>query len=123
MPHARVDLHSSYRDRLPELSAAILAGMVKGFDMPETDLFQVFRLHEPGELVFGRAYPEPPREDIIFIEILAGIGFAATATKHAAMVAIADELEAIGVPRHDLLMHVVEVPAGDWYSPGFAGVA
>jgi Tautomerase enzyme len=122
MPHARVDLHSTYRDRLPELSAALLQGMVKGFDMPATDLFQIFRLHEKGELVFGTAYPEPVREDIIFIEILAGIGYASAATKRKALRTIADELEAIGIPRNNLLLHVIEVPAGDWYSPGFAGV-
>ncbi|MCJ1688351.1 tautomerase family protein [Rathayibacter sp. VKM Ac-2927] len=123
MPHARIDLHSGYRDRLPELSAAILAGMVRGFDMPATDLFQTFRLHDPGELVFGRSHPEPPRDDIVFIEILAGVGYASSAGKHDGLVAIADELEAIGIPRHDLLLHVIEVPAGDWYSPGFAGIA
>ncbi|NQX28912.1 tautomerase family protein [Microbacteriaceae bacterium VKM Ac-2854] len=122
MPHARIDLHSHYKDRLPELSTAILAGMVRGFEMPATDLFQIFRLHEPGELVFGRAYPEPERDDIVFIEILASVGYG-TKMKHEALVAIADELEAIGIPRHDLLLHVIEVPAGDWYSPGFAGVA
>lgn len=122
MPHARVDLHETYRDRLPELSSALLEGMVKGFGMPPTDLFQIFRLHEKGELVFGTTYPEPPREDIIFIEVLAGVGFADSATKHRALVAIADEFEALGIPRDNLLLHVVEVPAGDWYSPGFAGV-
>jgi Tautomerase enzyme len=122
MPHARVDLHNTYRDRLPELSTALLDGMVKGFDMPATDLFQIFRLHEKGELVFGTAFPEPAREDIIFIEILAGVGFASTAKKHEALVAIADEFEALGIPRNNLMLHVIEVPAGDWYSPGFAGV-
>lgn len=123
MPHARVDLHTTYRDRLPELSAALLAGMVNGFDMPPTDLFHIFRLHDMGELVFGTSYPEPPREDIIFIEILAGTGYASSEKKHKALVAIADELEAIGIPRDNLLLHVLEVPAGDWYSPGFAGIA
>jgi hypothetical protein len=122
MPHARVDLHDTYRDRLPELSEALLTGMVKGFDMPATDLFQIFRLHAKGELVFGTAYPEPPREDIIFVEILAGIGIASTAKKHEALVAIADEIVKLGIPRDNLMFHVIEVPAGDWYSPGFAGV-
>jgi len=121
MPHARVDLHETYRDRLPELSDAILKGMVKGFDMPATDLFHIFRLHQKGELVFGTAHPEPNREDIIFIEILASVGYG-TAMKHQALVAIADEIESIGIPRDNLLLHVIEVPAGDWYSPGFAGV-
>jgi len=95
--------------------------MVKGFDMPATDLFHIFRLHQKGELVFGTAYPEPNREDIIFIEILASVGYG-TAMKHQALVAIADEIESIGIPRDNLLLHVIEVPAGDWYSPGFAGV-
>lgn len=121
MPHARVDLHSHYRDRLPALSKALLDGMVQGFEMPATDLFQIFRLHEPGELVFGREYPEPNREDIIFVEILAGIGYG-TERKHAALVAIADAFEEAGVPRDNLMLHVIEVPAGDWYSPGHAGV-
>jgi len=121
MPHARVDLHETYRERLPELSDALLKGMVKGFDMPATDLFHIFRLHQKGELVFGTAYPEPNREDIIFIEILASVGYG-TAMKHRALVAIADEIESIGIPRDNLLLHVIEVPAGDWYSPGFAGV-
>lgn len=122
MPHARVDLHDTYRDRLPELSHALLEGMAKGFDMDRSDLFQIFRLHAKGELVFGTTYPEPPREDIIFIEILAGIGYASSATKHRALVAIADEFEALGIPRNNLLLHVIEVPAGDWYSPGLPGV-
>ena len=121
MPHARVDLHETYRERLPELSDALLKGMVKGFEMPATDLFHIFRLHQKGELVFGTAYPEPNREDIIFIEILASVGYG-TAMKHRALVAIADEIESIGIPRDNLLLHVIEVPAGDWYSPGFAGV-
>jgi hypothetical protein len=122
MPHARVDLHETYRERLPELSDALLKGMVKGFEMPATDLFHIFRLHQKGELVFGTAHPEPNREDIIFIEILASVGYG-TAVKHRALVAIADEIESIGIPRDNLLLHVIEVPAGDWYSPGFAGVA
>src|SRR5690606_19734720 len=100
MPHARVDLHESYRDRLPELSGALLRGMVKGFDMPESDLFHIFRLHQPGELYFSTTHPEPPRDDIIFIEVLAGIGYASSSTKHKALVAIADEFEALGIPRH-----------------------
>lgn len=118
MPHARIDLHRSYADRLPELSDAILAGMVKGLEMPEDDLFQVFRLHQPGELVFSRTHPrnEADRDDIIFIEILAGRVYDAE-TKHRGLVAIADELEALGIRRDHLLMHVLEIEGSDWYSP------
>lgn len=117
MPHARVDLHRTHADHLEEISAAILAGMVRGLDMPEDDLFQIFRLREPGELVFSRTFPEADRDDIIFIEILAGRVYDAE-TKHAGMVAIADELEKLGIKRDNLLMHVLEVERTDWYSPG-----
>lgn len=119
MPHARIDLHDTYADRLPELSDAILAGMVKGLDMPADDLFHVFRVHRPGELVFSRTHPAADRDDIIFIEILAGRVYDAE-TKHRGLVAIADELEAIGIRRDHLLMHVLEVEPTDWYAPSVA---
>ena len=50
MAHARIDLHRALEPRMPEISEAILRGMVTGFRMPADDLFQIFRLHEPGEL-------------------------------------------------------------------------
>ena len=55
MPHARVDMLEKHRPKMAEISAAILKGMVTGLNMPEDDLFQIFRLHQPGELVFIRA--------------------------------------------------------------------
>jgi hypothetical protein len=119
MPHARIDLHRVHKDRLPEISNAILAGMVRGLEMPEDDLFQIFRLHDPGELVFSPTFPDADRDDIIFIELLAGRVYTAE-VKHAGMVAIGDELEALGIKRDSLLMHVVEVEPTDWYSPGSA---
>jgi hypothetical protein len=119
MPHARIDLHRVHRERLPEISKAILAGMVRGLDMPEDDLFQIFRLHDEGELVFSPTFPEADRDDIIFIELVAGRGYTAE-VKHAGMVAIGEELEALGIKRDTLLMHVVEVERTDWYSPGTA---
>jgi len=115
MPHARIDLHRSHQPRLPEFSDAILAGMVRGFDMPADDLFQIFRLHEPGELIYSPTFPDHQRDDIIFIELLANVGYTEE-QKQATMIAIADEFEKLGVKRDNVLLVVVEVQGAAWHA-------
>jgi hypothetical protein len=114
MPHVRVDLHEAHRPRLAEYSAAILRGMVRGLEMPEFDLFQSFRVHQPGELFYSRTFPGVQRDDIIFIELVAQVGFS-DETKLAGMAAVADELAAIGVKRDDVIFTFVEVHGAAWY--------
>lgn len=114
MPHARIDLHEHHRPRLAEYSKAILAGMVRGLEMPEWDLFQSFRVHQPGELVFNRTFPGVQRDDIIFIELLAQVGYT-DEQKQAGMRAIVEELEAIGVKRDDVMLNFLEVHGAAWY--------
>jgi hypothetical protein len=114
MPHARVDLHESHRPRLAEYSKAILAGMVRGLPMPEFDLLQSFRVHQEGEMFFNRTFPGVQRDDIIFIELLAQVGFT-DEQKQSGMSAIADEMEAIGVPRGDMMFDFLEVHGASWY--------
>lgn len=115
MPHARIDLHESHRPRLAEFSDAILNGMVRGFEMPRDDLFQIFRLHEPGELVYSPTFPNQERSDIIFIELLAQVGYT-DEQKQATMIAIADEFEKLGVKRDNVLLVVVEVHGAAWHA-------
>jgi hypothetical protein len=50
---------------MANLSAAILRGMVTGFDMPEDDCVQAFRLHDEGEPVLRPHLPNQQRDDII----------------------------------------------------------
>lgn len=114
MPHVRVDLHESHRDRLPEYSAAILEGMVRGLEMPRFDLFQSFRLHQPGELFFNRTFPGVQRDDIVLIELVAQVGYT-DEQKQAGMAAIAEELEKVGVPRDDVMLVLVEVQGAAWH--------
>jgi hypothetical protein len=115
MPHARIDLHRVHQTRLPEFSAAILRGMVRGLGMPEDDLFQIFRLHDPGELVYSPTFPNQNRDDIVFVEIVAGVGYT-DEQKQAGMAAIADEIAALGITRDDVLCVMVEVHGAAWYA-------
>lgn len=120
MPHARIDLNRSHQPRLKEYSDAILAGMVRGLEMPEWDLFQVFRLHDEGELVFSPTFPTENREDVIFIEILASAVYN-DEQKQAGMIAVIDELEKVGVPRKVVLCVVTEVFGAAWHDGGTPG--
>jgi hypothetical protein len=112
MPHARIDLNRSHQPRLKEYSRAILAGMVRGLEMPQSDLFQVFRLHDEDELVYSPTFPTDRRDDVIFIEVLASDVYN-DEQKQAGMIAIIDELEALGV--------VVEVHGAAWHDGGTPG--
>ena len=115
MPHARIDMHEALRPRMAEMSAAILEGMVTGLDMPADDLFQVFRLHQPGELVFSRTHPrDRDRTDIVFIEILASPNYSPEQMQRG-LSAIAAELAKIGIKRDNLLLMVT--PASAWLAP------
>lgn len=115
MPHARIDLHRVHEPRLPEFSRAVLDGMVQGFDMPEEDLFQIFRLHEPGELVYSRTFPNQDRDDIVFVELVAGRGFT-DEQKQATMAAISDNIAALGIRRDNVLCVLFEVGSAAWYA-------
>lgn len=114
MPHVRVDLDRVHEPRLAEYSRAILAGMVRGLEMPEYDLFQTFRLHGPGELYFDRTFPNVQRDDIVFIELVAQVGYT-DGQKQAGMSAIADELEALGIRRDNVMCVFLEVHGAAWY--------
>ena len=118
MPHARIDMHEAMRPKMAAMSAAILKGMVDGLDMPDDDLFQVFRLHQPGELVFSRTHPKADRDDIIFIEILASPNYSAEQMRRG-LAAISEELAKIGIKRDNVLL--VVTPASAWHAPAEAG--
>ena len=117
MPHVRVDMHEALRPRMAEMSSAILKGMVDGLDMPADDLFQTFRLHQPGELVFSRTHPNADRTDIIFVEVLASPNYSPDEMQRG-LSAITEELAKIGIKRDNLLLMVT--PANAWHAPAEA---
>jgi hypothetical protein len=119
VPQVRVDLHSTLRPKLPELSAAIHKGLVEGLGMTPDDLFQIFRVHEPGELFYALTFPDAERDDIVYIEILASRGYS-DEQKAAGMKRVAEEVATTGIKIDDLLLVVTETGSSDWYAPGKA---
>jgi hypothetical protein len=116
MPHARIDLHEAHRAHLPQLSDAIVDGMVEGLAMPRDDFFQIFRLHEPGELFYSPTFPEQNRDDIIFVEILAQVGYSDD-EKQAAMDAVATNIAKLGITKDNVLLMFLEVHGAAWLAP------
>ena len=114
MPHARIDMHEALRPKMAAMSDAILQGMVEGLEMPADDLFQIFRLHQPGELVFSPTHPNADRTDIVFIEILASPVYSPEQMK-SGMAAVTEKLAEIGIKRDNLLLMMTEAKA--WHAP------
>jgi Tautomerase enzyme len=116
MPHARIDMHRSLEPKMADLSKAILRGMVTGFEMPEDDLFQIFRLHEPGELVYSPTFPNQQRDDIVFIELVAQVGYT-DEQKQKTFNAIVEEGSKLGIKRDNFLLVIIEVHGAAWLAP------
>lgn len=116
MPLVRVDMHEHLRDMRPQMSAAIHSALVDGWEMPADDLFQIFRLHEPGDLFYSRTYPDADRTDIVFVQILAFTGYSPEIKQRGANL-VADRLAALGIKRDDILIALSENGDGDWLAP------
>ncbi|GAA1827146.1 tautomerase family protein [Microlunatus capsulatus] len=121
MPHVRIDMHRELAPRMSQISDAVHAGLVSGLDMTPDDLFQVFRLHDEGELVYSRTFPDADRTDIVFIEILASPGYT-DEQKQRGMTAVADRVAEVGIKKDNLLLVLVETAPGvAWHAPAAEG--
>lgn len=116
MPLVRVDLHNHLAGLRPQMSAAIHSALVDGWGMPADDLFQVFQLHEEGDLFYSRTYPDADRTDIVFVHILAYVGYSPE-TKQLGANLIVDRLSELGIKRDDILIALSENGDGDWLAP------
>jgi hypothetical protein len=117
MPHIRVDMHRSRAPQIAAISAALHAGLVDGLHMPSDDLFQIFSLHDRGELVFTRTFPAAQRDDIIFIQVLASLGYSSD-LKQRMYHAIVDNIVALGIRQDTVLISIIEIDGANWHSPG-----
>lgn len=118
MPTVQVDLRRElFQERGSAISRAIHQGLIEGLDMPADDLFQVFRPHDDGEIVFSPTFGGVDRRDLVLLRITMVHMFPVDA-KRAMYAALVKHLEAAGLRREDLLVSVVEVGFEDWYAGG-----
>ncbi len=116
MPLVRVDMHEHHAGLRQQMSEAIHSGLVHGWEMPADDLFQIFRLHQPGDLFYSRTFPEADRDDIVFIQILAFNGYSPEVKQRGANL-IVERLAALGIKRDNILIALTENGDGDWLAP------
>ena len=116
MPMVQIDLRRDvFRERGEAISQAIHAGLIEGLDMAADDLFQVFRPHDDGELVFSPDFGGADRRDLILLRITMAHMFPVD-TKRRMYTALVQHLEQAGVRHDDILVCVVDVGFDDWYA-------
>ncbi|WP_375388271.1 tautomerase family protein [uncultured Amnibacterium sp.] len=116
MPLVRVDIHEHLRPRRAELSAAIHSGLVEGWQMPADDLFHVITVHDEGDLLYSRTFPDADRSDLVLVQILAFTGYSPEVKQRGAVLVV-DRLAALGIKRDDILIALSENGDGDWLAP------
>jgi hypothetical protein len=116
MPLVRVDLHQALAPKKETISAAIHTGLVEGLPMPADDLFQIFRFHEVGELVYTTTFPNAERTDIVFVQILLAKIYQPDDKKRMYDRVVA-ELKAAGIKQDNILIAVTENEGSDWFAP------
>ncbi len=116
MPMVQIDLRRElFTEKGEAISAAIHQGLVDGLDMPADDLFQVFRPHDEGELVFSPSFGGADRRDLVLLRITMVHMFPVEA-KNRMYKALVQHLEKAGLRHDDILVCVVEVGFEDWYA-------
>jgi Tautomerase enzyme len=116
MPLIRIDMHSALADKRDDISAAVHGALVEAWTIPADDLFQIFQLHEQGDLFYSRTHPDAARTDIVFIQILAYTGYSPEQKQQGASL-VADRVAALGIKRDNLLIAINENGDGDWFAP------
>jgi hypothetical protein len=116
MPLVRIDMHAHLAGKREQMGEAIHDGLVEGWEMPADDLFQIFRLHDEGDLRYSRTFPEADRTDIVFIQILAFNGYSPE-VKQRGCANVVERLKAVGIKPDNILIALTENGDGDWFAP------
>jgi phenylpyruvate tautomerase PptA (4-oxalocrotonate tautomerase family) len=116
MPMVQIDLRREvFAEKGEAISAAIHQGLIDGLEMPADDLFQVFRPHDEGELVFSPSFGGADRRDLVLLRITM-VHMFPVAMKNRMYKALVQHLEKAGLRHDDILVCVVEVGFEDWYA-------
>jgi Tautomerase enzyme len=119
VPFVQIDLDRSLAERLgQQISTEVHEALVEAIGMDPTDKFQIFRLHDKGELVFDPTYNGVDRQDLVYLQILM-VHMYDVGSKRRLFDTIARRLESIGIRHEDVLIAVVENGFEDWYAGKF----
>ena len=114
MPLQRIDLSTS---RSPDMRAriadAVHRALVEAISVPPDDRFQVVTAHPAGELFFQPSYLGIPHQDPVLVQVTLSRG-RTTEQKQALYRRMAELVEAVGVPRNELVVSLVEAGREDW---------
>jgi phenylpyruvate tautomerase PptA (4-oxalocrotonate tautomerase family) len=116
MPFTRISLLKGKSPQyLQALSDSLHQSLVEAFDVPPDDRFQAIHQHEPGELIFDRAYLGGPRsDDFILFAITAG-RVRDTATKRAFYRRLVEQLaQSPGVRPEDVMVIINTTERDEW---------
>jgi len=114
MPLIQVDLHRSvFREKGREISNAIHQSLIAGLGMEPTDLFQLFRPRDEGEIIFSPTYDNRDRRDLIVIRITM-VNMFSLEQKKTTYKELTKRLVDVGIRRDDILVCVVENNAENW---------
>ena len=116
MPFTRISLLKGKPPQyLRALSDSLHRALVKSFEVPPDDRFQVIDQREPDELIFDRNYLGGPRsDDFVLFEITAGKP-RDTSTKRAFYRRLAARLaEAPGVRPQDVMVVITTAARDEW---------
>ncbi len=116
MPFTRISLLKGKSPQyLQALSDSLHQSLVEAFDVPPDDRFQAIHQHEPGELIFDRAYLGGPRsDDFVLFAITIG-RVRDTATKRAFYRRLVERLaQSPGVRPEDVMVIINTTERDEW---------
>lgn len=116
MPLVQLDLNRTLESRREEISDAVHQALRDGLDTPPTDRFQVFRFHDPGDLIFDPKHGGVDRQNVMWIQITMQHKYDVE-TKKKFFRHMAQQFDNIGLRHEDLLISILEYDFDDVY-PG-----
>lgn len=117
MPFIRVSYMEEKYDirQLEQISKTIMRALIRYFNVPEDDYFQVFHAHRAGEFFYSKNYLNVERSDgLLYIQITLKSG-RAEQQKTSFYAMLAEELSnTVNIRKEDVFVVLVDNEFDDW---------
>lgn len=121
MPLVQIDLDRSLMEKQSEISEKLQQAFLdSNLGIPANDKFQIFRPHDPVDLVADPTYNDVDRRSVTYIQITMVHMYPVDA-KRVLYRNIVKRMEECGLRAEDLLICVVENGFEDWYAGKLQG--